>query len=232
VGHDHLGLGRGGVGRRRPRAAGSHRRGTASDRRRRLLQPDVLAGHPARRPSSRRRTFEAGEFLARLDVCFANLYFTAYAADAAGTEVSPAWVPLFEARVREHTHPIRFALAGMNAHICHDVPAAVVSTCAELDRQPLDDCPEHRDFTRTGDVLADAQEVIKGWFSTGVVAMVDRLGGSLDDGFASFGIHLSRAAAWQTSEVMWELSTNERLDRLFREGLSRSVEMTSRGILL
>jgi hypothetical protein len=65
-----------------------------------------------------------------------------------------------------------------------------------------------------------------------VIATIDRLGGRVDDGFATFGIHVARAAAWRTSEVLWELSANERLDRLFREGLSRSVELTSRGILL
>jgi hypothetical protein len=178
------------------------------------------------------RTFEAGEFLARLDVHFANLYFAAYGADLAGTPISPAWAPLFEDRAREHTHPIQFALAGMNAHISHDLPHAVVVTCVELARAPLDDCPEHSDFTRTNDVLAQAQEQIKGWFSSGIIATVDQLGGKLDDGFAAFGIHLARAAAWQTSEVLWELSGNPRLDQLFRDGLSRSVELTSRGILL
>ena len=81
-------------------------------------------------------------------------------------------------------------------------------------------------------MLADAQEEIKGWFSSGVIATVDQLAGRLDDGFAAFGIHVARAAAWQTSEVLWELSGNERLDRLFREGLSRSVELASRGILI
>jgi hypothetical protein len=177
-------------------------------------------------------TFEAGEFLARLDVHFANLYFAAYAADEEGTPISPAWAPLFEARTRERTHPIQFALAGMNAHICHDLPHAVVDTCVELARTPVDESPEHHDFTRTNDVLADAQEEIKGWFSSGIIATVDQLGGRVDDGFAAFGIHLARAAAWQTSEMLWELSANQRLDRLFREGLSRSVELASRGILL
>ncbi len=165
--------------------------------------------------------FEAGEFLARLDVHFANLYFAAYAADLAGTRVSPAWAPLFEARARDHTHPIQFALAGMNAHISHDLPHAVVDTCVELSRAPLDDSPEHSDFTRTNDVLAEAQDQIKGWFTSGIIATVDQLGGKVDDGFATFGIHVARAAAWQTSEMLWELSGNERLDRLFRDGLSQ-----------
>jgi hypothetical protein len=157
-------------------------------------------------------TFEAGEFLARLDVHFANRFFEAYAAD--------------------HTLPIQFALAGMNAHISHDLPLAVVDACVELGKAPVDESPEHHDFTRTNDVLAVAQEEIKGWFSTGVIATVDQLAGRVDDGFAAFGIHLARAGAWQTSEVLWELSANERLDRIFRQGLARSVEMASRGLLL
>ena len=54
-------------------------------------------------------TFEAGEFLARLDVHFANRFFEAYAADLDGTTVSAAWAPLFEGRARDHTLPIQFA---------------------------------------------------------------------------------------------------------------------------
>lgn len=178
------------------------------------------------------KTFVAGEFLGRLDVNFANLFFAAYGADQDGRTVSPAWAPLFEGRGRKRTLPIQFALAGMNAHISHDLPHAVVTTCRELAVVPRNDCPEHTDFTHTNDVLAAAQEEIKDWFSTGIVATVDRLGGRVDDGFATFGIHVARAAAWQTSELMWELADKESLDRMFRDSLSRTVELTSRGILL
>ncbi len=178
------------------------------------------------------QTFVAGEFLARLDVHFANLFFAAYGADKAGDPVTEAWAPLFEARAKPDTHPIQFALAGMNAHISHDLPFAVVDTCREIGVIPDDETPEHADFTRTNDVLEAAAEEIKGWFSTGVVARLDEIGGRLDDGFAMFGIHLARAAAWECSEVLWQLADNPRLDALFRCGLSRGVCLTSRGILL
>ena len=52
-------------------------------------------------------------------------------------------------------------------------------------------------------MLAEAQDKIKGWFSSGIIATVDELGGKVDDGFATFGIHVARAAAWQTSEMLW-----------------------------
>lgn len=176
--------------------------------------------------------FGAGEFIARLDVHFANLFFDAYAADVGGTPVPRAWAPLFEARSRPDTHPIQFALAGMNAHIAHDLSLAVVTTCRELGVAPEDETPEHTDFTLTNEVLRVAAEEIKGWFASGIVATVDRLGGRVDDGFAMFALHTGRAAAWETAEVLWGLEDNPKLHGLFVGGLSRTVALTSRGILL
>ena len=176
--------------------------------------------------------FLAAEFLTRLDVNFANLFFTAYADAGAGRPVSPAWAPLFEARSRPDTHPIQFALAGMNAHISHDLAFAVVDTCREIGVVPVDESAEHLDFSRTNEVLAEATAVVKGWFLSGLVAELDEIGGKLDDGIAMFGIHIARAAAWETSEILWGLDDNPRMDYLFRSALSRTVELTSRGILL
>ncbi len=176
--------------------------------------------------------FGAGEFLARLDVHFANLFFAAYAADQEGSPVPPAWAPLFAARTKPGTHPIQFALAGMNAHISHDLPDAVVLTCRELGVAPVDGSAEHVDFTTTNEVLEQAKDQIKGWFSSGFIAAVDDLGGRVDDAFAMFGIHAARAAAWQVSQLQWDLADNPRLDRMFRDTLARGVAFTSRGILL
>src|SRR3954454_5993136 len=88
------------------------------------------------------KSFRAAEFLPRLDVHFANLYFEAYAADLAGAPVPPAWAPLFQARRRPGVLPIQLALAGMNAHIPHDLPPAVVDTCRELMVRPSEHSPE------------------------------------------------------------------------------------------
>lgn len=176
--------------------------------------------------------FAAGEFVERLDVHFANLFFQAHQADCDGTPIPRAWAPLFEARGRTDTEPIQFALAGMNAHISHDLPFAVVTTCQELDIEPEDDAPAHRDFTQINRVLEAASGEIKAWFSNGLVAKMDQLGGKLDDGFALFGIEADRAIAWQNSQVLWSLADNPRLHALFVSGLTRSVEVANRGILL
>ena len=179
-----------------------------------------------------RDQFVADPFLGRLDVHFANIFFEAYAADEDRRPVPQAWAPLFEARNKPNTLPIQFALAGMNAHICHDLPSAVVATCRELDVRPEDDSPQHKDFSTTNAVLADAEGEIKSWFISGLVAKVDELGGKVDDGFAMFGIATARAGAWEVSQLLWDLVDHERIDHFFRANLGRTVALTSRGILL
>ena len=75
-------------------------------------------------------------FMTQLDVAFANLYFAA--ADTASTPaaVPLAWRPLVERRAVAGIEPVQFALAGMNAHINHDLPLAMVSTCTALGTAP------------------------------------------------------------------------------------------------
>ena len=176
--------------------------------------------------------FQAGDFLERLDVHFGNLFFAAHAADVEGRPVPPAWAPLFEARRKPATHPLQFALAGMNAHICHDLPFAVVTTCREAGVEPDDGTPEHHDFTLTNEVLAVAYPTVKEWFSTGVVAVLDEAAGTVDDALAQWAIETARAAAWGVARVIHGLHRTPRLLRLFEDGHRATVAMTSRGMLV
>jgi hypothetical protein len=75
-------------------------------------------------------------FMTQLDVAFANLYFAA--AGTAGTPAAEplAWRPLIEQRAVAGIEPVQFALAGMNAHLNHDLPIAMVSTCTALATAP------------------------------------------------------------------------------------------------
>ena len=71
-------------------------------------------------------------FMTYLDVAFANLYFAAAEAAETPAAVPLAWRPLAEQRGAPGIEPVQFALAGMNAHISHDLPVAVVTTCTAL----------------------------------------------------------------------------------------------------
>jgi Family of unknown function (DUF5995) len=65
-------------------------------------------------------------FMTQLDVTFAGLYFSAAAAAGDPAAVPLAWRPLVEQRDNAGIEPVQFALAGMNAHINHDLPLAAV----------------------------------------------------------------------------------------------------------
>jgi len=48
---------------------------------------------------------------------------------------------------------IQFALAGINAHINHDLALALLQTNAELNLAPTHKSPEHQDFERVNTIL-------------------------------------------------------------------------------
>ena len=88
-----------------------------------------------------------------LDVRFANLWLAAYDADLAAARWRRAWRPLFEARAGGRL-PVQYAIAGMNSHIEHDLPLAVVGTCRARDLEPDD---LHLDYETVNDVLAQVE---------------------------------------------------------------------------
>jgi hypothetical protein len=93
-------------------------------------------------------------FIEQLDVLFANVFFDAFDAAAKGGHVPACWAPLFEARNDPRIAPLQFALAGMNAHIGHDLAIVVVATCKALGVAPADDCPQHVDYDAVNAILA------------------------------------------------------------------------------
>ncbi len=96
--------------------------------------------------------FEVPGFMEAVDVQFANLYFEAVSAPSGATPL--AWRPLFDARSDSTIHPMQFALAGMDAHINHDLPIAVVRTCALLGLSPTS-VPLHADDQRIDVILEE-----------------------------------------------------------------------------
>jgi hypothetical protein len=90
--------------------------------------------------------WQSPEWLDRLDVVFAGFYFDALRASLAGQSTAAAWTAFFESRFHAGIDRIQFALAGMNAHINHDLALALLKTDAELNVIPAEDGPEHRDY--------------------------------------------------------------------------------------
>src|SRR5579859_2338239 len=78
------------------------------------------------------------QWLTRLDITFARLYFDALAFSCTDqTKVPRAWMALFESRENPAIERVQFALAGINAHINHDLPLAAMQTGKDLRIPPI-----------------------------------------------------------------------------------------------
>lgn len=176
--------------------------------------------------------FERPGFLARLDVVFAGLYFDAEATIGSNANCPVAWRPLIETRSQAR-EPIQFALAGMAAHINHDLPIAVVTTCQEFGVAPDDDGAIHRDYQRVDGILATVETRIAGWFDTGLIADIeDVTPRKTDEAIAMWSLVGARDVAWEHAKLLWSL----RDAGLVRDGylrvLARTTELTARAMLV
>jgi hypothetical protein len=137
-----------------------------------------------------------------LDVVFANLYLVAVDADAAGARVPRAWRPLFARRADTRVASIQFAVAGMNAHINHDLPLAVVATCEQVGVEPE---TIREDYLRINDLLAEvSREVRQSYLDEDLVRLGQDVTPVLDL-VGNWSIEKARDAAWVNAGVLWRL---------------------------
>lgn len=176
--------------------------------------------------------FEDPEFISALDVVFAGLYFAAVDADGAGKPIPRSWAPLFAARGDPRIAPIQFAVAGMNAHINHDLPLALVSTCQGRSVELSRDSPQYRDYVLINNTIAATETRVKQEFLTGMVRVADEILGRVDDVIAIWSITEARAAAWTNAEALWALRDHADLTAAFEDTLAGTVGFASRGLLV
>jgi hypothetical protein len=149
--------------------------------------------------------WENPEWLGHLDVVFAGLYFGAIGKFLTGKAMPSAWTALFESRFKGGIDRIQFALAGMNAHINHDLALAVLQTNADLNIVPAPDGPEYADYFAVNTLLDSV--------SPAAIAMLaeDPLGELAEDTgkvgrlLAAFDIRAARAVAWDFARQLRDL---------------------------
>jgi hypothetical protein len=166
----------------------------------------------------------------QLDVTFANLHFAA--ADMAGdpATVPLAWRSLVERRAAVGIESIQFALAGINAHINHDLPVAMVSTCAALATSP--DAGQHFADYQKVDQLPDAAELsIRQSFETAAELAVDHHLSAVATLTCHWTINSARDPAWNTPGCCGQC--DHALARgLLLDSLAASTALASRMLLV
>jgi hypothetical protein len=140
------------------------------------------------------------QWLARLDVVFANLYFAALAGFLAGKPVPKSWQVLFAARKRAGIDRIQFALAGMNAHINRDLSFALLQLDNEMHKGFSEDTPEHQDYEHVNDLLEAVMPLALEFLATGILGQIAQDTDKIGKMLAVWNIRVARDLAWEFAE--------------------------------
>ena len=174
--------------------------------------------------------FEDATLAEHFNVVFANRYFVAVDADAAGQPVDSAWKPLFSSRSDTRVQAVQFVIAGMNAHINQDLPLATVEACIAAGTHPLTGTIP-ADYRKINEILEDIESKTR-------LSLLNELKRELFGPIeplihliSSWNIALAREAAWIRAQVFWLLRTKPRLFDHSVAVSSKAVGMTSRHLL-
>jgi hypothetical protein len=147
------------------------------------------------------------EWLASLDVIFAGLYLHAIAGFlSADPSVPSSWTAVFEARYRTGVDRIQFALAGMNAHINHDLSLALLAVDAQMDVVPGPDSPEHVDYQAVNVLLNTVMPSALQVLATDTLGVLAEDTGKVGRLLAFWNICQARDLAWDFANHLRGLS--------------------------
>ena len=151
--------------------------------------------------------FADAAWLAQLDVQFASLYFSALESWLSGKATPGCWRALFERRNQPAVARIQFALAGINAHINHDLPEAIVATCEVAGTTPDPHGTHYADYSSVNSTLDSLIESAKSTLNVRLPGDALPPISHLEDTIASWNVCAARASAWQNAGFLWPMRT-------------------------
>lgn len=144
--------------------------------------------------------WQSPAWLTRLDVVFAGLYWNALAAFVSGKAAPAAWSAFFEARFRTGIDRIQFALAGINAHINHDLALALLRTDADLNVTPGPDSAERHDYDAVNGLLQSVLPAALTMLATDTLGVLAEDTGKVGRLLAFWDVIKARTLAWDFAD--------------------------------
>jgi hypothetical protein len=176
--------------------------------------------------------FTDSAWLAELDVRFASLYFSALKSHLSGHPAPDCWQVLFNSRGQDAIARIQFALAGINAHINHDLPEAIVATCQVTSGTPDHGGLHYKDYTAlnsTLDALIESAELMLNVrLPGGALPPVSHLA----DTIAAFNVSAARESAWQNAEHLFQLRALPSFTSSFMDMLDGFTTVIGKALLV
>ncbi|MFG2326449.1 DUF5995 family protein [Streptomyces sp. NPDC048568] len=161
-----------------------------------------------------------------LDVRFAERFLDAVDAAAEDRRPPACWRPVFQFRRHPGVRPLQFALAGINAHIGHDLALAVVDTCRTLGCEPVD---LEDEFDRVGDLLVSLEERVRDELMPGPDVL--QIADPLTHLVGSWSLDRARDATWAAARALWALRRLPDVAGEFTERLDAAVGFAGRMLL-
>jgi hypothetical protein len=141
--------------------------------------------------------WQDANWLLALDVVFANFYLRALAGFLSGeADVASSWSALLESRFRPGVDRILFALAGMNAHINHDLALALLATATQTGVTPTLTGPQHADYESVNQLLEALMPAVLTELATDILGMLAQDTGKIGRVLAFWDICKARDLAW------------------------------------
>jgi hypothetical protein len=171
-------------------------------------------------------------WLAQLDVQFARLYFSALKSWLSEQTAPSCWQILFNSRSQTTIARIQFALAGINAHMNHDLPEAIVATCQVTGTTPDRGGTHYNDYTAlnsTLDNLIDsAKRTLNVRLPGGALPPVSHL----EDTIAVWDVAAARESAWQNAGHLSQFRTVPSLAANFMDVLNGFTTVIGKALLV
>jgi len=170
-------------------------------------------------------------FLDRLDVSFVNRYFDTYIRAATGVALARCWDVVWQLRHSTHHVPLQFALAGMNAHINHDLVLALVETFTALDLDPYDPSLI-ADFNRVNGILGALEPEMRRSYEHGLLLRLDPRLGASENRLDRWSIAAAREAAWRDAVTLWRVRNHPTLRARAEAALDHAVALAGECLLV
>ena len=171
-------------------------------------------------------------WLTKLDVQFAYLYLNALESSLLGNKTPDCWQTLFASRDQTRVARIQFAVAGINAHITHDLPEAIVVTSEATGIVPTHGIPEFQDYASLNSTLEGIVESAKKTLHVRLLGNALPPVSHLEDLIAGWGVSAARDAAWKNAELLWNLRKSPPLDDAFMGTLDGLTTVTNKALLV
>jgi len=141
------------------------------------------------------------EWLILLDVVFAGFYFSAVAGYLNGDAATPSsWKAMLGARWQGGIDRIQFALAGMNAHINHDLALALLAADGQMTVAPGYGSPEHVDYEAVNGLLNTVMPSALEMLAKGCLGQMAQDTGKAGRILAFWNMCRARDMAWEFAD--------------------------------